>query len=150
MSFTITDPTYYEEELIKTYETLTKRTLQPADPERLLVNLLTYALTLDAINIDLTGKQNLLAYAKGENLDKLAEFYGIKRLPPKPAVTTLRFSTDQPLGFDVVIPKGTKATADSAESSLRPLKKQESPQDSSRLKFRLSAPLRAQSETDMP
>ena len=113
VSFTITDPTYYEEELIKSYETLTGRTLQPADPERLIINLMTYALTLDALNIDLTGKQNLLAYAIGENLDKIAELYGVKRLPPKPAITTLRFSIDQTLSFDVVIPKGTKATPDS-------------------------------------
>ncbi len=113
MSFVITDPSYYERELIRTYETLTGRTLNPADPERLLINLKTYALALLAVAIDYTGKQNLLAYATGENLSKLAEFYGVKRLPPKPAITTLKFSIDQPLSFDVVIPKGTRATADS-------------------------------------
>jgi phage-related baseplate assembly protein len=112
VSFTITDPTYYERELIRTYEELTGRTLNPADPERLLINLKTYALTLLAIAINETAKQNLLAYAKGENLDRLAEFYGVKRLPPKPAITTLRFSVDEPLPFDVVVPEGTKATPD--------------------------------------
>ncbi len=113
VSFVITDPSYYERELIRTYETLTGRTLNPADPERLLINLKTYALALLAVAIDYTGKQNLLAYAMGENLDRLAEFYGVKRLLPKPAITTLKFSIDQPLNFDVVIPKGTRATADS-------------------------------------
>lgn len=112
VEFVITDPTYYESELVSTYETLTQRTLQPADPERLLINLKTYALTLLAITINETAKQNLLVYAKGENLDKLAELYGVKRLPPKSAITTLRFSIDGPLSFDVVIPKGTKATPD--------------------------------------
>ena len=113
VKFAITDPVYYEKEMIRMYETLTGRILNPADPERLLINLKVYALTLLAIAIDYAGKQNLLAYATGENLNKLAEFYGVKRLPPRPAVTTLRFSIDQPLSFDVVIPKGTRATADS-------------------------------------
>jgi len=112
VSFVVTDPTYYEKELINTYENLTGRTLQPADPERLLINLKTYALTVLAIAINETGKQNLLAYAKGEYLDKLAEFYGVKRLPAKPAIVTLKFSIDQPLSFDVIIPKGTRATPD--------------------------------------
>jgi len=112
VEFIITDPTYYENELIRTYETLTERTLQPADPERLLINLNTYTLTILAIAINETAKQNLLAYAKGENLDKLAEFYGIKRLPPEPAITTLRFTIQEPQNFSVVIPKGTRATPD--------------------------------------
>jgi phage-related baseplate assembly protein len=112
IKFVITDPLYYEQELIKTYEALTGRTLQPADPERLIINLIAYAMTIIAINIDELARQNLLAYAEGEKLDALAEFYGIKRLQAKPAQTILRFSIDTPLNFDVIIPKGTRATPD--------------------------------------
>jgi phage-related baseplate assembly protein len=112
IKFVITDPLYYEQELIKTYEALTGRTLQPADPERLIINLIAYAMTIIAINIDESARQNLLAYAEGEKLDALAEFYGIKRLQAKPAQTILRFSMDTPLYFDVIIPKGTRATPD--------------------------------------
>ena len=43
--FVETDPTYYESLLIDTYERITERTLYPADPERLLINLQTYAST---------------------------------------------------------------------------------------------------------
>lgn len=110
--FINTDATYYESLLIDAYEKITGRTLYPADPERLLINLQTYASTILAIAINETGKQNLLAYATGDNLDRLAEFYGVKRLQPQPAQTTLRFSIDTPLNFDVVIPSGTRATPD--------------------------------------
>jgi phage-related baseplate assembly protein len=110
--FVNTDATYYESLLIDAYQQITGRTLYPADPERLLINLQTYATTLLAIAINETAKQNLLAYATGNNLDKLAEFYGVKRLQAQPAQTTLRFYLDQPLNFDVVIPAGTRTTPD--------------------------------------
>jgi phage-related baseplate assembly protein len=110
--FVNTDATYYESLLIDAYQQITGRTLYPADPERLLINLQTYATTLLAIAINETGKQNLLAYATGENLDRLAEFYGVARLQSQPAQTTLRFYIDAPLNFDVVIPAGTRATPD--------------------------------------
>jgi len=110
--FVNTDATYYESLLIDAYEKITGRTLYPADPERLLVNLQTYASTLLAIAINETAKQNLLSYASGQNLDKLAEFYGVKRLQAQSAKTTLRFYIDAPLSFDVVIPAGTRATPD--------------------------------------
>jgi len=106
--FVETDPTYYENLLIEAYERITERTLYPADPERLLINLQTYASTLLAIAINETAKQNLLAYASGIYLDKLAEFYGVQRLPARKARTILRFSIAEPLSFDVVIPPFTR------------------------------------------
>jgi len=112
IKFVITDPLYYEAELIKAYERLTGRVLQPADPERLIINLIAYAMTITAINIDESARQNLLAYAEKDKLDALAEFYGISRLPAQPAMTTLRFSLSQPQNFPVIIPQGTRATAD--------------------------------------
>jgi phage-related baseplate assembly protein len=112
VSFVNTDPTYYEQLLIDAYQNITNRKLYPGDPDRLLVDLQTYATALLAIAIDQTGKQNLLAYASGSNLDALAEFYGVTRLPAQPAQTTLQFSINQPLNFNVVIPAGTRATPD--------------------------------------
>jgi len=112
VKFIETSPELYEQELIRAYEQITGRTLYPADPERLLINLMTYGITLLAIAINETAKQNLLRYATGDKLDALAEFYGVKRLPAKPAITTLRFYIDQPLSFDVIIPRGTRVTPD--------------------------------------
>jgi len=111
VKFVQDDPLLYEQELISQYEALTGRTLYPADPERLIINLQTYALSLISYNINWTGKQNLLSYATGPFLSALAEFYGVKRLPAQPARTILRFSIDEPLSFDVIIPAGTRAGA---------------------------------------
>jgi phage-related baseplate assembly protein len=111
IKFVETDATYWEGLLIDAYEKITQRTLYPADPERLLLNLQTYASTLLAIAINETAKQNLLAYATGQYLDALAEFYGVQRLPARKAQTILRFSLAGHLSFDVVIPAGTRASA---------------------------------------
>ncbi len=106
--FTITNPQHYEQELIKAYERITNRTLYPADPERLLLDVIVYVSSLLAFKIDYSAKQNLLAYAEGQYLDALAEFYGIKRLPAQKARTRLKFFTQQPAQTDIIIPKGTR------------------------------------------
>jgi phage-related baseplate assembly protein len=111
IKFVETDATYWEGVLIDAYENITQRPLYPADPERLLINLQTYASALLAIAINETAKQNLLAFAKGQYLDALAQFYGVQRLPARKAQTILRFSLVEPLNFDVVIPAGTRASA---------------------------------------
>ncbi len=71
IKFIETDPTKYESELIRVYESMTGRTLNPADPERLIINLLTYAITICAINIDETGRLNLLATSRENTLTGL-------------------------------------------------------------------------------
>ncbi|QWK20427.1 MAG: baseplate J/gp47 family protein [Hydrogenobacter thermophilus] len=107
--FTITNPEYYEQELIKAYEIITDRTLYPADPERLVLDVIAYISSLLAFKIDWSAKQNLLAYAEGRYLDKLAEFYGVQRLPAQKARTRLKFYLQSPTDNPVLIPKGTRA-----------------------------------------
>ncbi len=111
IKFVEQDPLFYEQELIAKYEELTGRKLYPADPERLLINLQVYALSLIHYSINHTGNMNLLAFATGQYLDALAEFYGVKRLPAQPARTLLRFSLSEPLSFELVVPAGTRAGA---------------------------------------
>ena len=106
-------PEELEKEVIQTIETLMGKSLYPGSAERLFANSFVAELTRLIALYNYTYRQNLLAYSTGENLDRLAEFYGIERLQPRPAITTLKFSIDQPLSFNVVIPKGTRATADS-------------------------------------
>jgi len=102
------DPLYWEKELISRYESNTNRTLFPADPERVIIDLMTYALAIIHFNINEAAKQNLLGWAKGDKLDALAEFYGVKRLSVRPARVTLRFSITEPMPFDIIVPKGTR------------------------------------------
>ncbi|GIW22245.1 MAG: hypothetical protein KatS3mg068_1252 [Candidatus Sericytochromatia bacterium] len=112
IKFVDTDPLLYESQLISAYENITGRTLNPADPERLLINLLTYVLTLISINIDYSARMNLLSTAENDYLDKLGELFGCYRLQPQKAKTTIRFLLSNPLSFDVIIPQNTRIGPD--------------------------------------
>lgn len=113
IKFVDTDPLYYESQLVQNYELITNRTLNPADPERILINLLNYVITICSINIDYAAKMNLLSTAKNEYLEGLGELFDCIRLPAQKSKTTIRFYTSEPLAFDIVIPKNTKVGADS-------------------------------------
>jgi len=79
----------------------------PSYPEDFILDTILYR---DLVLLNYINERFLsqfLAYAKGEDLDRLAELYGIKRLPPRPAITTLRFILSKP----TTIPKGTKVAS---------------------------------------
>ncbi len=79
----------------------------PSYPEDNILDLVLYR---DLILIGYINERFLsqfLAHAKGDDLDRLAEFYGIKRLPPRPATTLLKFTLSKP----TTIPKGTKVAS---------------------------------------
>ena len=79
----------------------------PSYPEDFILDTILYR-DLVLINyINERFSSQFLSYAKGEDLDRLAEFYGIKRLPPRPAITTLRFTLSKP----TTVPKGTKVAS---------------------------------------
>lgn len=107
-SFIERDAIKITQELIAQYEAMTGKKLQPAQVERLLIDLIAYRENLIRIGIQEAAKQNLLAYARYPMLDYLGELVGVTRLPAQPARTTLRFSLDEPLGFDLLIPAGTQ------------------------------------------
>ena len=60
-----------ETAIITAYEAIAKATLQPGDPVRLFLESLAYVISVQNGLIDLAGKQNLLAYARGGHLDHL-------------------------------------------------------------------------------
>ncbi|SMO74494.1 Phage-related baseplate assembly protein [Balnearium lithotrophicum] len=101
----------YREILEKTEEILGRK-IYPADPVNLLVSLLSYVVSVQNFQINDAANQNLLAFARGEALDRLGELLGVKRLPAQPSRTTLRFYINSPKTFPVVIPQGTEATPD--------------------------------------
>jgi phage-related baseplate assembly protein len=91
------------------------KTLGRADPVRLFLLTNIYQLVVQRSIVDSTGKQNLLKYAKGSNLDNVGAKWGNRgvRLTAKPARTTLRFILSSPLTIQVVVPAGTKAQSNS-------------------------------------
>jgi phage-related baseplate assembly protein len=95
-------------EWIALYEEKTGKTLQPAQIERLMIDVGSYRETVLRMAIQETAKQNLLSYASIENLEHIGEPLGVSKLLASSAVTTLQFSVDEPLDFDFSIPSGAE------------------------------------------
>jgi phage-related baseplate assembly protein len=105
-SFVDRDAAQLTADLVATFEAATGRTLQPAQPERLLLNVLAYAGNLFRINLQEAFKQSLVAYAVGPALEHLGLLVGVTRLGASGSLTTLRFSTVATLEADLVVPVG--------------------------------------------
>lgn len=82
--------------------------IYPASPERIHALTLVNLLILDREMINDTGKQTLLAYARGDNLDHIGALMDEKRLEASKARTILRFKMSTALSYVNVIPKGTR------------------------------------------
>lgn len=108
--FADTDSASVENAVLTAYETIARTTLYPGDPVRLFLESLAYTLALQNNVINLAGRQNLLACAQGEHLDRLGLLVGTNRLGANRAVARQRFSLSEELAFDVTIPAGTRVT----------------------------------------
>lgn len=107
-NFIARDPQAITAELVAQYETITGKTLYPAQIERLLIDLIAYRETLVRVGIQEAAKQNLVAYARAPMIDYLGELVGVTRLPAQPARTVLRFSIETALEKPLPIPAGTR------------------------------------------
>lgn len=115
------DASVIESDVITNYESLfylvTKinKTLGRADPVRLFLLSIIYQIVVQRSIVDSTGKENLIKYSHGANLDNLGAKWGVRglRLQPTKAATTLRFSLSNPLTAESTIPLGTLAQSSS-------------------------------------
>lgn len=82
--------------------------LYPASPERIHALTLIDLLILDREMINDTGKQTLLAYARGDYLDHIGALMDEKRLLAESAKTILKFTMSTALSYVNIIPKGTR------------------------------------------
>lgn len=73
------DPAGVTARLIAAFESATGRTLLPAQPERLFLDWLSYQLSLQRIAVQMAGRQTLLAFATGANLDHIGALIGVTR-----------------------------------------------------------------------
>lgn len=113
IEFVDTDPEKILSEMIKAYEGLTKKTLQPASPEKLFIAWCLSVILQQRVIINEAAKMNVPRYAKGKYLDRLGElFKDTKRLEASPASATFRCYISQPQEESVFIKKGTRVTAD--------------------------------------
>ncbi len=111
--FTEQDTAKTEADIIKMYEALAETVLYPGNPIRLFLSTLAAIISQRNIVTDQTGKLNLLRYAIGPHLDHIGAMLGVPRLGAKSAETVERFSIASPVPYPVLIPEGTRVTADS-------------------------------------
>jgi Baseplate J-like protein len=117
IDFCVKDASVVESDVISKYENLfylvtkIQKTLGRGDPVRLFLLSIIYQIVVQRSIVDSTGKENLLKYSHGANLDNLGAKWGPRglRLQPTQAATVLRFTLSNVLTSDSVIPLGTKA-----------------------------------------
>lgn len=107
-SFIERDASAVTSEMVTQFEAMSGKTLYPAQPERVEIDMVAYREMLLRIGIQAAAKQNLLAYATGANLDHLAAFYNVTRLGAVSARATLQFTVQAARPAAVVIPAGTQ------------------------------------------
>ena len=113
ISFVDSDALAILSEMIAGYEAETGRTLYPADPVRVLLNYVAAVISQERAKINDSAKMNVPRFARGDYLDSLAEiFRGVERLEAVPAECMLIFSISSAQDTGVIIPAGTRATAD--------------------------------------
>lgn len=97
--------------LISMYESLSKRTVQAASPERLIIQWVTSVIIQERALLNWTANQNVPSRAVGSNLDALGDlFFGISRPAATYAVSTERFYISAAQSSAVLIPAGTRVT----------------------------------------
>lgn len=93
------DPDVVTKEWIAAYEEKSGKVLQPAQIERLMIEVGAYRETVLRMKIQETAKQNLLSYAPLEVLEHIGEPFGVTKLLANYSHTTLKFSVDEALRF---------------------------------------------------
>ncbi len=111
INFATADPQAIELEVVATVEKLLGRPLERADPVRIFLRGVELLIIQQRLLIDEVGKQNLLYYAKGDNLDHLGYLTGCERLPAVAATTTVELTLSTPRAQATTIKKGTRITA---------------------------------------
>lgn len=111
IDFVNMDKENVEAEIFELYTSCTGRTLAKGDPIRLFVLAIVHIVILLLNNINYTGKQNLVKYAEGSNLDHLGILVGVERLKATAANTTIEVTLSETRKVNTLIPKGTRVTA---------------------------------------
>ena len=92
------------------YTEITGRTLATGDPTRLFMLVIAELIIRLLNKMNYTGKQNLLKYATGDNLDELGAFSDTDRIPASAATTTLQITLSAVREQETIVPSGTRVT----------------------------------------
>lgn len=112
VQFIETDSNQIISDMLSRAEYILGRTLQKSDPMYLIILTFGYEKIhlMQQFEIGLRG--NLLAYAEDAALDHIGSLRNTVRFEESPAFTTLRWTLSAPQAGAVLIPAGTRATAD--------------------------------------
>ena len=102
------DPDEITRQWVTLYEEKSGKVLQPAQIERLMIDVGAYRETVLRMKIQETAKQNLLSYAPLDILEHIGEPLGVTKLLANCATTELKFCVDELLDFDFTISKETE------------------------------------------
>lgn len=105
--FIETDGPQIVADLVNAYQGITGKVLQPAQPERLLINSFAYRELLLREQVQLAALQNLVSFASAPMIDYLGELVGVTRLSAASAACTMQFTLIAG-HTGVVIPEGTR------------------------------------------
>jgi phage-related baseplate assembly protein len=94
--------------LIAAFEQASGIVLQPAQVERLMVDVAAYETTLIRQGIQEAALQNLVRYARFPMLDHLGELMGVERLDEQPATVPMAYALTAVQPLPVVIPAGNR------------------------------------------
>lgn len=112
INFIETNAEYVSNDLVSRFEDFTGEKLYDGDERKIFLQGFSYILTDTLIHINQTGRENLLEYATGSNLDALGELYGNERLEATNANTCLVFYISSTPTSNITIPEGTRVTSD--------------------------------------
>lgn len=112
LNFVEADVETIQAECLKLVEEYLGRPIERADPLRLLFNSLLAIIIQQRLLIDEVAKMNLLAFAKGEYLERLGDLVGVERMPAAYATTTVEVELSAAREQATTIRKGTRITAD--------------------------------------
>lgn len=107
IQFITIDPDAVVASLVAKYESLTGRTLQPAQAERIVFNAIGYRLSLIEQALNETANKCFVVHATGQALEELGRPLGVTRLPSAVATCFLRFNLVPGHG-DLSIPAGIR------------------------------------------
>lgn len=112
INFIDVDAAAVEAAVFNSYKNITNRTPAKGDPVRLFLLFVSDVIVQLKNEQNYTGKQNLLKYSTGDNLDQLGALVDTERLSASAAGTTIKATLSAVREQSVIIPAGTRVTPD--------------------------------------
>lgn len=112
LNFIEINPANIYETVISTLESGCSEELYPGDERRIFGEALVPLVVAVYSSVNDACRQKMLRYARGEVLDALGDTRGVTREAAVAAVTIERFSINEAIGSNIIIPAGTRLTSD--------------------------------------